>query len=64
MRCMVGIVNPKTNEERHVVVRLSVEQYWRVQQCEQCWANIVSPIARELMPNGFMELGGQIEPLN
>jgi hypothetical protein len=64
MICVVGIVNPKTNDESQIVIRLTAEQFARVQQCEQCWMNIVSPIARELMPPGYMELGGRIEPLN
>jgi hypothetical protein len=64
MICKIDIVNPKTNEELHIVLSLTEEQYALVQESDEHWLKSIVALARPLMPEGFMTLGGRISPLN
>jgi hypothetical protein len=61
---MVDIINPRTSEEKHIVVSLTDEQYALVRKSDEQWMKVLLPISRPLMPEGFMTLGGRISPLN
>jgi hypothetical protein len=58
----VKLVNPKTNEEKKIVVELSPEQA-SVAKASPWWQAYVQGVARVDIPEGFMPIGGGVRPV-
>ena len=63
MNYEVKLVNPKSNEERKVIVSLSPEQVTAVKGLE-CWMEYVQALAQPDIPEGFMPIGNGAKPVS
>jgi hypothetical protein len=62
MNYQVAVVNPRTSEERKIVVSLSPEQVDAVNALT-CWQEYVQALAKPDMPAGFLALGNGVRPV-
>jgi hypothetical protein len=58
----VALVNPKTNEEKKIVVTLSHEQAEGA-KVSPCLQTYVQGVAWADIPDGFMPIGGGVRPV-
>jgi hypothetical protein len=58
----VEIVNPKTNEQKKITVELSPEQA-DAAKASPCKMVFIQDLARPNMPDGFMPIGGRVNPV-
>jgi hypothetical protein len=58
----VDLVDPKTNEEKTIVVELLPEQAEGA-KASSCLQTYVQGVARINIPDGFMPIGGRVRPV-
>jgi hypothetical protein len=59
---LVEVVNPKTNEERQVIVAVTELQLARAKRSLD-WRESIQDLARPLIPAGFMPMGCRVMAL-
>jgi hypothetical protein len=62
MNYEVAIINPKTNEERKILAKLSIEQVVAA-DASPCFQTFVHNIVRPDIPPGFMPVGRGVKPV-
>jgi hypothetical protein len=60
MNYEVGIVNPRTGEERKILAELSLEQV-DAAKSSPCFQSFVQNVARADIPDGFMPMGNGVK---
>lgn len=60
---LVEVVNPKTSEERQVIVAVTELQLARAKRSPD-WMAAIQDLARPLIPPGFMPMGCRVAALN
>jgi hypothetical protein len=60
MNYQVAIINPRTNEQRKILVELSAERA-EAAKASPCFQAFVQNIVRPDIPDGFMPLGGGVK---
>ncbi len=62
MNYEISLVNPKTNEEKKIVVELSPDQLTAAKASPYLETYVVN-IARPQIPDGFMPIGNRVRPV-
>ena len=62
MNFEIGFVNPKTNEEKKIVVELSPKQAAAAKEAP-CLQTYIQTIAQDRRPQGFLFLGNGVRPV-
>jgi hypothetical protein len=62
MNFEVGIVNPRTSEQRRLIVELSSEQAAAAKSAP-CLQSYVQLVAHPQIPQGFLPIGNGVRPV-